>query len=421
MRPILLAIALLLSLAGCESLRTVKSDNPVVGPPPPRVARAGSEKSRTANADHQRKIAARGNADELDNQIQTVSQTLSDSQPLADDTVIARVNESPIFARDVFEMDGPKLKAIDAKVEELRGTPSYPLARQEQRKYQEMLIKQLLPMAIDRRMLALAIRSSVKSEQYKQIQDEMDKNYKKVVEQRMKSPDIQASTPAEFNEKLRAKGYDPEQFRQMMNENFLATVYMQLKERKPPEPTRSDLLAYYKEHREEYNLPDQVKWQQIQVLSSRHGGPDKARERLDLAIDELLAGTPFPDVARKYSDGLTADEGGQWDWMKRNSLADKDLEQRLFNMPVGEVSPVLESDLGCQVVVVVDRREAGYRSFEEVQKEIAKTLNNQAVKDIENEILEELREDTVVWTMFDGKSAKSDRPEEDPFTPLTVQ
>ena len=35
--------------------------------------------------------------------------------------------------------------------------------------------------------------------------------------------------------------------------------------------------------------------------------------------------------------------------------ASKELENRLFNMPIGEVSPVIESENSFQVVVVVDR------------------------------------------------------------------
>jgi len=418
MRATFIALAVLLtSLTGCESMRpTVKADNPVIGPPPPRVARAGRDKS--SDADPEGSLARSASSEEEEGGIRPVSRSFNEQVPYDDELVVAKVNGSPIFARELFESVRPQLQAMHAEVEKRKGTPEYSALRQQERKIREDLIRKALPDALDRRMIVLAIRGSVKDAQFKQIEEMMEANYKEVESQQMKKMEKKVSTPDQFRDNMRAAGYDPDQFKQTINENFLSGVYFSIKGEKSPEPSRADLLAYYREHKDDYYFPDQVKWQQIQVLHTLHGGKDQARERIDQAVDELLNGAPFPDVARKYSDGITADEGGQWNWMKRNALADKELENRLFTMPIGEVSPVVESDGSYQVVVVVDRKEEGYQPFEDVQSKISKSIVAQHKKEMVDQLIEDLRKDTVVWTIFDDEKApESNEPES--LEPLT--
>lgn len=415
---LIVSIVVLMTLTGCESMRpSVKADNPVVGPPPPRIANAG----RDSSGGRDKLVARSVSTDVEEGEIRPVSRSYSEEIPFDDDLVVAKVNGSPIFARELLQLYRPHLHALHQQVEQLKGTSDYSAGRAQEKKIRGDLVRRSLPDAIDRRLLALAIRGSVKAEQFKQIQEAMEANYKEVERQRMKDPDIKAATPEEFRQKMRAQGYDPDEYKQFVNESFMSQVYMQLKGQKTPEPTRKELLDYYKQHQEDFHFPDQVKWQQIQVLSSVHGGKDQARAHLEQAVDELLDGTPFPDVARKYSDGITAEEGGQWDWMKRNALADKDLEKRLFNMPIGEVSPVIESENGFQVVVVVARREEGYKPLEDVQDEIAKAIKTQAHRKMIDDIIDGLHQDAVVWTIFDEEEKANSSEEPASLQPLTAR
>lgn len=422
MRLVLPGIALLiLALSGCESLRTVKADNPVIGPPPPRLANAGRTRhDAVAAADpddslesDEEQIQTAGLEDDADS-IRPVSRTVNTQLPLEDDFIVAKVNESPIFARELLDAYRPGLIKVTADVEKLKGTPNYSSALQQFREIQLKLIRQVLQNSIERRMIAMAIRAEMKDAQFKQVQEAMEKDYRQFEQEMWKRKEFQVSTSADFQDKLRQMGYDPVQFRQNRYETFLAQTYFSIKGHKPPEADRAQMLEYYNEHLKDYEFPRQVKWQQIQVRGSQNGGKEKARKKIDQAVDELLSGVSFADVATKYSDGLTAKEGGLWDWMKENTLADPELEQKVFDMPLGEVSPVIESQDSYHVVVVLDRKQSGRKPFEEVQPEIARTLGAREKNRMIAEILDELKADTVVWTMFDDEKtpAPQDRPAE---------
>ena len=66
-------------------------------------------------------------------------------------------------------------------------------------------------------------------------------------------------------------------------------------------------------------------------------------------------GAPFPEIARSGSDGVTASDGGARDWTTQGSLVSKKLDEALFGLPVGELSPILEDEYGLHIVRVTER------------------------------------------------------------------
>ena len=81
---------------------------------------------------------------------------------------------------------------------------------------------------------------------------------------------------------------------------------------------------------------------------------------------------PLAAVARADSDGRTAAAGGLRDWTTKGSLAAEELDRALFGLPIGQLSPILESDTGYHIVRVIDRQEATRTSFPEAQDESAR-------------------------------------------------
>src|SRR5690606_13315223 len=77
------------------------------------------------------------------------------------------------------------------------------------------------------------------------------------------------------------------------------------------------------------------------------------------------------------------------------------LDEAIFGLPVGALSQILESDRGLHIVRVVERTEAGERSFMEVQPDIKKQLKQERIQKQVQEYLDQIRNETPVWTMYD--------------------
>ncbi len=117
-------------------------------------------------------------------------------------------------------------------------------------------------------------------------------------------------------------------------------------------PERVD--AYYREHSAELAQKPAIRLQAI-VLKKTDG---KYSDRLDAVVAEicekLKAGTSFEELARTYSEGPRAEEGGDQGWITAPSGK---LLEAIQGLPIGGVSATAV-DLGSNlyIVKVTDRR-----------------------------------------------------------------
>lgn len=146
--PLLIVIA----LAGCDILSSSKVDNPVFGPPPPRIGMADPpEESRFAK-DSVKGRDANGRVRMVD--FDAARDKLASTSELAGTQVVATVNGSPIFASEVLEPFGPNLRKARQQI-----------SPEEFEKARMGLIQSQLKEHIQRKLLAERLRSTLEKEQ----------------------------------------------------------------------------------------------------------------------------------------------------------------------------------------------------------------------------------------------------------------
>ena len=109
-------------------------------------------------------------------------------------------------------------------------------------------------------------------------------------------------------------------------------------------------------------------------------------------------------MAKAKSDGFKAKEGGQHDWTTKGALKATAIDNALFTLQVGQMSPILESDEGFHIVRVLERQEAGRKAFKDVQPDIRDKLKEERFQAGIGEYLTKLRRDARVWTVFTGNT-----------------
>lgn len=379
MRPILSLITLLALLTGCQSL-SKKHDNPVLQPPPRRVSMDDSQvEKRLAEATK-------------DGTTSTVLQA-SDTVETGDDTqvfnarVIAKVNGAPVFAGDVLDKYGDYLRVARTK-----------LPPEDYIRLREAIIQRDLRGHIERRLLMERMRSSLKPDQAKQFEQHIDKLFEAEVA-KLKT-ELKALSRTELELALKERDSSLAAVRSAFATNRMAMEYLASKVERPPSPTRPELVAYYQEHLDDYAVPARVKWQQIQVSFDGRMTRGDARATITKAQQELQRGTPFDAVAKKYSDGPAASEGGYWDWTNTGSLADSKLEDLLFASPVGQVSDILEGKTAYHLVRVTDRQTESRKPFSEVQDEIQEKLETERQKNLPQDFVRKLFDEAIIETPY---------------------
>jgi parvulin-like peptidyl-prolyl isomerase len=129
----------------------------------------------------------------------------------------------------------------------------------------------------------------------------------------------------------------------------------------------SDTQDFYDSNKKQFFMDDMVTLRHIFVdtrgLVSKED-KDKAHKRADDILKELKAGASFGDLVMKYSeDTLSKYKGGDIGTLvrgdpQRTQLFGKDFFDEVFKLKQGDMSDVIQSNLGFHIVQVAARSDA---------------------------------------------------------------
>jgi parvulin-like peptidyl-prolyl isomerase len=117
---------------------------------------------------------------------------------------------------------------------------------------------------------------------------------------------------------------------------------------------------------------------------------DLQRKLAEEILAKLDAGDSFESLARVYSEGKEAKEGGDWGWIGRDILR-KELNGIAFALKPGQHSRVIETAEGYYIVEVDDVKPAHTTPLAEVRDDIEKTLLQQQRAQMQEQWVKDLR------------------------------
>jgi peptidyl-prolyl cis-trans isomerase D len=119
----------------------------------------------------------------------------------------------------------------------------------------------------------------------------------------------------------------------------------------------ADVAAYYKAHQNEFQRPKSA-FLSFVALPRLATAADTAavKARADSARAEILAGTPFADVARRESaDSASAVKGGDLGEWTKGSM-DPAFDSAAFSLPLNTVSQPVRSQFGFHLIEITSRK-----------------------------------------------------------------
>ncbi len=132
----------------------------------------------------------------------------------------------------------------------------------------------------------------------------------------------------------------------------------------------------YQKNLDKFTDPLEVKIQQIFFSLPKDASEEEAaalRKEARAVLERARKGEDFTELAKKYSQGPEAAEGGLLGYFKRKELM-PELEQGAFQLKVGEISDLVQSPLGFHILRVLERKGGEPRPFAEVQYKIREEM-----------------------------------------------
>lgn len=132
--------------------------------------------------------------------------------------------------------------------------------------------------------------------------------------------------------------------------------------------TKDDAELFYMLNPDRFVEPEQLHVLAITITVNPSSGPEewqKARARADEAHRALDGGTPFADVAQRFSTDAGREKGGDMGLVHRGGLASP-FDGIVAKLPVGTPSEVIQSLYGYHIVLVSEVRPPQKKAFEQV-------------------------------------------------------
>ncbi|HNZ64443.1 MAG TPA: peptidylprolyl isomerase [Smithella sp.] len=157
--------------------------------------------------------------------------------------------------------------------------------------------------------------------------------------------------------------------------------------------TDEEIGEYYNKHRDEYEGGESVRMKQIFLMLPENADSHtkmKIKKEAALLRERIIKGESFDGLAAKYSQGPAAATGGDVGFIEKGTII-PEVEKIAFNLPLDQVSEVIESGKGFHIVKVVDKKGGGLKPVAVVREEIKAKIEDEKMDIKFGEWMESLR------------------------------
>jgi peptidyl-prolyl cis-trans isomerase SurA len=161
--------------------------------------------------------------------------------------------------------------------------------------------------------------------------------------------------------------------------------------------THDEETKFYEDHKKDFVRPEQIALRAIEVKTEgkKESEIPELKAKAQKLHDRVLDGEDFGELAKRFSDGPTAQQGGFLGEYKQGELT-KELWDSVAKLKKNGITDVIETKQGFLILQVLEHYEEGQQSFEKVENEIQDHLYNEKMEPALREYLKTLREQSYV-------------------------
>lgn len=288
------------------------------------------------------------------------------------DKVIAVVNDEVVTQREFDRVFGPIKQAYESNFQ-----------GEELEKRVEAARKGVLDQLVDAKLvISLAKKKSLKiNEEELKKRVDMIKGY--------------YPSEQEFLKALNDKGTNLTEFEKDIKDQMLAQELVNQEVASKINVTPGEIEDLYNKNKDKLVAPLREKLRSILVRKGEGIDPAAAKKKADDIMAEIKGGADFAKVATEKSEGPYAPEGGDMGYVSPGQMI-KEIDDVVFAMKPGDVSPVVETAMGFHIFKVEDRQEARPLQLSEVEEFLRAQLYRKKFEEVLIKWIEEKKKDAFI-------------------------
>ncbi|OGR86628.1 MAG: hypothetical protein A3A86_00095 [Elusimicrobia bacterium RIFCSPLOWO2_01_FULL_60_11] len=324
---------------------------------------------------------------------------------------IAVVNNEPIFASELQRESEPFVERFNKTAPEKDRTPEKIAA----------LKKEILDRLIEERLLL----QEAKTRKVRVLKTEIERGQEQFKEpfraDEKGAPRKPADIEKAFQDQLIKEGLTQDQFNKRVEEQIMKVKLIEQEVKSKVElPQDAEVRDFFEKIKakmagkpvktlskeEEADLSqiskylermtgEQVNIRHILIRSQRAepaSGRAAAKSKLEGILQKIRGGEDFAFMAKKFTDDpLSKERGGDLGFIARGDLGLPEMDAVIFKLKEGEVSPVVETEIGYHIVKMVEKKNPHPLEYEDVKEDLANYLAQRVFTQKLEKYLKDLR------------------------------
>jgi peptidyl-prolyl cis-trans isomerase SurA len=346
---------------------------------PPALEKPQMEAPEEAPADTKPATPTAPGTKKTDTPAPKVVKKPSDTEGKVVEEIIARVNNDIITKS---ELDKAKTSAAEDAQQECSGRCTQEQLQMAVEDRQKYALRDL----IDQSLLAQRGKDMdlhVEPEVVKELDQIRQKNNLKDLDELEKAVTSQNMNWEDFKSNIRNHLLTQEVIRREVGSHINVS--------------HDDAMKYYEDHKKDFVRPEQIALRAIEVKTEgkKESEIPELKAKAQKLHDRVADGEDFGELAKRFSDGATAQQGGYLGMYKQNEL-NKELWDSVDKVKKNGMTDVIETKQGFLILQVLEHYEEGQQPYEKVENEIQERLYSEKMEPALREYLKTLREQSYV-------------------------
>ena len=211
------------------------------------------------------------------------------------------------------------------------------------------------------------------------------------IEEKLRGIKSRFSSENEFEQALEQDNITIDNVKEEIKEQLLIRNVLRGKVYARVTVSPKEVEAYYLEKKNDFQVMEQIKISHVFIKKDN----DEALKKAEEALDRLKKGEDFSAIAKDYSQGPNAENGGEVDFFERGYML-KEIEDVAFGLEVGKYSDIIETKIGFHIVYLKARKKPMVVSVEEAWEQIEDILFQQKAEKRYETYVDSLKKDAYI-------------------------
>ena len=289
-----------------------------------------------------------------------------DASKFDPDKVAVTVDGVNITEGDLHELIKPQLDVIAAQAKQL------PPSMLDQYK------KQLREQGLEQLIRSTLLDQKVKGANIVVTNDEVVTKIREIVSN---SPTLLSIE--EVKKQIEQYGRDFEKVKQDVRTGLLRNRFMEMQWKGKTDVTEDEAKKYYDQNPKRFEMPEQIRASHILIKfdtpessTDPNAAKAKAKAKIEGLLKQIREGADFAELAKANSVCPSAPDGGDLGFFPRGKTTPA-FGKVAFELKVGQVSDIVETEYGYHIIKVTDHKDAGVVSFEQAKADIISQLTEE--------------------------------------------